>query len=873
MDDKSRIAAKELTGAGEKTGKETLEEKTVMKGLGLSGNAMGANAAAVDVKDGKIVRIRPLRYDSKYKPEEFNPWKVVARGKVFEPTMKSLLPPHSMAYKQRVYSPNRIKYPLKRVDFNAEGDRHSENRGTSGYVRISWDEAVETIVKEIKRVQEKYGPSAIFCQADGHGETKTVHASHGCNTRLLNLVGGCTIQARNPGSWEGWHWGAKHAWGMEPVGQNRQQTNLVLDIAENSEQLLFWGCDVETTAWGWGGQMASRLCYWFSELRIKSIYVCPDLNYAAAVHADKWIPVLPNTDAALQLAVAYTWITEGTYDKEYLATHTTGFEKFSEYVLGKEDGTPKTPDWASSRCGVPVWTIKALAREWASRRTSIVHGNGGPYIRGPYATEPARLEVLLLAMQGLGKPGCTQFKTIEWANNAHCLPRSQMGLNLNAANRGGSQRNIKYYIPKTLVHEAILNPPISWYGMRLHGPVEDQFKKSTYPPEGCPEIHMIWTDTPCFITCYSDGNKMIEAFRSPKIEFILAQQPWLEDDCLFADIVLPVNTKMEEEDIGNDVHSGQFNTLLNEEKCIEPIGESRSDYEIVGMIAEKMGLLEKYTEGKTIEEWIKLGFETSGVAGHISYQEFKEKGYFVAPTDPEWQKYRRGLSEFYENPEKTPLSTPSGKIEFYSQRLSEQFPSDEERPPVPHYIPFGETHQESRLHKRSRTYPLLVVSNHARWRCNAELDDVSWLREISTCKVKGSDGYYYEPLWINPVDAATRNIQNGDIVRVYNERGGVLGGAYVTERILPGAVSMDHGARYDPIVPGKLDRGGAINSISPSKTTSKNAPGYVVSGFLAEVVREDLEALKMQYPAAFSRPIHPSAGACLESFLGAKQKR
>ena len=259
MDDKSGIVGKELTGAGKKTGKETFEEKTVMKGLGLSGNAMGANAAAVDVKGGKIVRIRPLRYDSKYKPEEFNPWKVEARGKVFEPTMKSLLPPHSMAYKQRVYSPNRIKYPLKRVDFNAEGDRHSENRGTSGYVRISWDEAIETIVKEIKRVQEKYGPSAIFCQADGHGETKTVHASHGCNTRLLNLIGGCTIQARNPGSWEGWHWGAKHAWGMEPVGQNRQQTNLVLDIAENAEQLLFWGCDAETTAWGWGGHASESV--------------------------------------------------------------------------------------------------------------------------------------------------------------------------------------------------------------------------------------------------------------------------------------------------------------------------------------------------------------------------------------------------------------------------------------------------------------------------------------------------------------------------------------------------------------------------------------------------------------------------------------
>ena len=139
--------------------------------------------------------------------------------------------------------------------------------------------------------------------------------------------------------------------------------------------------------------MTSRLCYWFTELGIKQIYICPDLNYGAAVHADKWIPILPNTDAALQLAIAYLWITEGTYDKEYVATHTVGFDKFEEYVLGKEDGIAKTPKWAAEKRGVPSRIIKALAREWAAKRTTIAHGLGGPYIRGPYSHEPARLEV------------------------------------------------------------------------------------------------------------------------------------------------------------------------------------------------------------------------------------------------------------------------------------------------------------------------------------------------------------------------------------------------------------------------------------------------------------------------------------------------
>jgi len=142
--------------------------------------------------------------------------------------------------------------------------------------------------------------------------------------------------------------------------------------------------------------------------------VSPDVNYAGAVHADRWIPVLPNTDAALYLAITYQWFKDGTYDKQYLKTHAVGVEKYEAYVMGKEDGVPKTPEWASPITGVPARTIKALAKEWASKRTTVVIGNGGPGIRGPYATEPARLQCICLAMQGLGKPGVNQAKMIEW---------------------------------------------------------------------------------------------------------------------------------------------------------------------------------------------------------------------------------------------------------------------------------------------------------------------------------------------------------------------------------------------------------------------------------------------------------------------------
>jgi anaerobic selenocysteine-containing dehydrogenase len=516
--------------------KKSGEETSHLRGLGFISSSSGdANTGVIDVNNGKIVRIRPLHYDWKYDPKQFNPWKMEVRGKTFEPTMKSLIPPYSLAYKNRVYSPNRILYPMKRVDWDPKGERNPQNRGKSKYVRISWTEALDIIVSEIKRVHQKYGPYAVLSQGDGHGETKVVHGPHGCQNRLLALLGGFTFQTRNADSWEGWYWGAKHVWGCEFVGQMEPVINAIPDIVENAQQVLFWGCDPETTSWGFDGQMASRLCFWFPELGIKSIYICPDLNYGAAVHADKWIPIRPNTDAALQLAIAYLWIKNGTYDKEYIKTHSVGFDKFEAYVMGKEDGIPKTPEWAEEITTIPSRIIKALARAWASKITSIAHGNGGPAIRGAFATENGRLEVLLLAMQGLGKPGVHQVKMLEWgrrlSKDTDPMPLSKVIPNVFTVSLGAMNFSTnkpgpnsaatplpKQIIPKLLIHDALLKAPISWYGNTMAmSKVDDQFVKYTYPAEGCSEVHMIWTDTPCWITCWNDSNTYIKALRSPKI--------------------------------------------------------------------------------------------------------------------------------------------------------------------------------------------------------------------------------------------------------------------------------------------------------------------------------------------------------------------
>ncbi len=199
--------------------------------------------------------------------------------------------------------------------------------------------------------------------------------------------------------------------------------------------------------------------------------------------------------------------------------------------------------------------------------------------------------------------------------------------------------------------------------------------------------------------------------------------------------------------------------------------------------------------------------------------------------------------------------------------MAQHFPDDKERPPVPHWIEKSESHDERISSERAIKYPLLCMSNHPHWRVHAQLDDVNWFREVDTCKVKGPDGYLYEPAWINPLDAERRGIKNGDIVKVFNERGAVLCGAYVAERVMNGVVGIEHGARYDPIVVGELDRGGAINTITPHNITSKNCAGMVTNGFLIEVEKVNLDELREKYPDAFNRPYDSASGLTLERIM------
>ncbi len=847
-------------------------DKTALDNIDWCGFGIGANLATVDVKDNRILRVRPFKYDAAYSVDHLKPFRLEHEGKVFEEPLHSLIPPTSVAYKKHAFSRNRIPYPLIREDWDPEGDRHPETRGIAKYKRISWDEATDIIAKEVKRQYDVHGAGSILVQQDGHGETKIVHPCHGAMVKLLELLGGSTLQARQPDSWEGWYWGAKHTWGTEPLGQGYDQ-NLLFDITKNTKMLLYWGCDNETTTWGWGGQMPSRLSYWFSDCGITSVAIAPDLNYSAAVHADKWIPVYPNTDLALQFAIAYVWMTEGLYDKDYVETHSVGFDWLEYETLGKGDGIPKTPEWAEPLCGVPARTIKALARKWHKEATTTCHCNGGSFIRSCYSHEPARMEAALLTMQGLGKPGRNFMKFIEWnlygVDAFNPMPPCEEDFESWGGYNGALLDGCERFIPKTLIPEGIMaTEPIKWHGHVICSmPTEDQFEEFQFPREGEPFLHMIWSDTPCWSTCWNGGNEYLKALRSENLEFVILQHPWFENDAHFADIVLPVTSRFEVRDVGIDHSCGVWNTIVHADQCVEPYGEAKSDWECVCAVAEKLGLLEEYTGGRDVEDCIRATFDGARDTMPLAYEEWLEKGYYPSPTREGWEDLPAGFHNFCVDPEHFPLQTPSGKVEFYSTRLAENFPDDQERTPYPHYIAATERFHEYREDPKAQEYPYLLVSNHPRWRVHANFDDNPWLREIETCKVVGPDGYAYEPVWVNPVDARELGVEAGDVVKVVNDRGWTMGGVYVTERIRPGVVYQDHGSRIDPIVPGESDRAGANNLIAPKECTSANCAGEVTSGFLVGIEKADVFALAREYPEAFGRTFQADEGPDIDNWL------
>ena len=824
----------------------------------------------VHVKDGRIIRVRPMRLDE----SDPKPWTIEVQGKKFSPPRKTTLSPYVLTERNRIYSEDRVAYPRKRVDFDPEGDRHPENRGKSPYIRISWDEALDIVSNEIKRIREKYGPAAITAMTSSHHCWGNIGYKRSAFGRFFNLLG-FTDVFDNPDSWEGWHWGSIHTYGYYWRLGCPEQYDLLEDAMKNSDLLVFWSHDPDSTRAGYSAQESAIWRVWLKELGKKQIFIDPFCNYTAVRMADKWIAPRPGTDAALAEAIAYVWLDEETYDKKFVEGRTLGFEQFKKYILGKEDRVKKTPRWAEKITGVRAAVIQALAKEWASKRTMLgcgARGGFGSACRQAYGHEWARLMVYLQAMQGMGKPGVNIWSGVLGApfNGGFFFPC--YGDPIGRITGDGNPDHVAKLTPinpvkqrlyRLLLPDAILNPPVQWLGEGFCAKsIEQQFIPYTYPMEGHPEIKMFYRYGGSFIGTMTETNKWVLAYQSSKLEFVVNQSIWMDPETKMADIILPACTNFERNDIAefsnpggysNHASSGcNYRVIVYQKKCIEPIGESKSDLEIFTLLAEKLDFKDDYTDGgKTEEDWIRKQFEVSDLPKYISYEDFKKKGYFVVPL-PENYKPTPAMRWFYEgrrrdtpdtlapDPErKEGLGSSTGKIEFVSQSLQKHFPKDKERPPMARYIPSWEGY-DSPLSKK---YPLQLITPHPRYSYHTHYDaHCEWLADIPGHRIR-KNGNNWMVVRINPQQAEERGIQNGDLIKVYNDRGVVLGIAQVTECVRPGIIHCyTSSGKYDPLEPGKAyspDQGGCINILTPGRMMSKNAPGMACNSCLVEIAKWD----------------------------------
>lgn len=650
------------------------------------------------------------------------------------------------AHRQRLNSPDRLMYPMKRVG----------PRGAGQFQRISWNEALDTVAGELKRIKEQYGSSAIY----PHSLGASIGAVHGryAFLRLLNLFGGCTLRWSGPSA-EGSVFASRTTYGSLETGNSR-------DDLRNSRLVLMWGWNPANTIFTPGTTLALLKA---KEAGTKIITVDPRYTESSATLANQWIPIKPGTDAAMLIAMAYVIIKESLQDQKFIDTYVTGFEKYRDYVLGTEDGIARTPAWAEPITGVPAATIEKLAKEYATLKPAALFANFAPG-RTAYGEQYHRAAQALVAITGnLGVHGghAAGFERMPYMSmfGAH-VPIGENPTEHGAWVGGGldTEGRNKIRLPFEKLWDIILKG-----------------KAGGYPWD----IKMMWVTYSNPLNQLPDINKGVAAMN--KLEFILVHDQFMTPTARFADILLPVKDIWERDDLRYPWFTGEYYLFSN--KVVTPQADIKTDIEICAELASRLGI--KGYGDRTDEEWIKeILKRDKGLEKEIGdYDEFKREGVRKIKVTEPIIAFKKQIEE----PKNNPFSTPSGKIEIYSQQLAEL--AHPGIPPIPKYIETWESIHDPLAAK----YPLQLITIHPKFRTHSNYANISPLNKIEPNYV-----------WINSVDAQNRGIKNEDMVSVFNDRGRMVATAKVTERIIPGVVSIEEGAWYAPDVNG-IDRGGNPN--------------------------------------------------------------
>ena len=736
----------------------------------------GAFNAEVD--DGAIVAIEPFAEDA-------DPSQLI----------------HSIP--SAVHAKSRIQEPMVREGY-LRGERDTGHlRGIEPFVPVSWDQALEVVAVEMRRVRDEHGNQAIFGGSYGWASAGRINHARTLLHRFLNGFGGCVEQVTN------YSWGAAAVLLPHVVGTIAPVAGPVTDwssIIKNTDvMVMFGGFNLKNAQVTSGGAGSHEYTEWLKQATaagVEFISISPIQCEATDFMQYRWISIRPNTDTALILSIAYEIEVGDLVDRGFLDKYTSGYERFRDYLVGKTDGQPKSAEWAASITGVDVETIRDLAQRLTRGRTML--SATWSLQRADFGEQPYWAISALAAMIGqVGLPG-GGFGFGYGSINGMGTPR----YHLSAPTMDEGVNPVDISIPVARVSDLLLRPGDA---------IEFNGKVITFP-----KIELVYWAGGNPFHHQQDINKLLRAWSKPKT--IIVHEPWWTATARRADIVLPATTPFERIDVGA---GSRDRFIIAMPQILPPVGNARNDYDIFTDLADQLGFRQEYTEGRDIRGWVEHAYNVcrdKAAALEVtlpSFSEFWDKGYVNIPRP--LNEYVL-FAEFRADPERYPLNTPSGKIEIYSQVVADFDYSD-----CPGHPCWMEP-KEWLGSQRAKRYPLHLLSSQPATRLHSQLDDglVSGLS-----KVEGR-----EPLSINPIDAQSRGIANGAVVRVYNTRGSCLAGAVVTEAIRPGVLNLATGAWFDPAdsdVNGAMDKHGNPNVLTRDEGTSRLGQGTSAHSCLVEV--------------------------------------
>ena len=736
----------------------------------------GAFSAVVD--EGRFVRAEPFALD---------------------PSPSPLLD----ALPEVVYSNMRVARPCVRAGWLKHRDRCRTGHDT--YVEVDWETALDLVSSELARVRAEHGADGIFGGSQGWASAGRVHHAGSQLKRFLFTGGGCVDKKGN------YSWGTAMFLLPHVIGTASPVSGRVTDwtsvCSHTKLMVAFGGLALKNGQVSSGGPGEHGMETWLrraKEAGVEFIVVSPNRGDAPEFLDARWISIRPNTDTAFLLGIAHALVAEHLEDRRFLARYCTGYERFERYLQGRDDGQPKSPEWAAPICGVDAADIRALARQLAGTRHLLTMS--WSIQRAHHGEQPYWMLITLAAMLGqIGLPG-----------GGFAFGHGSQGGVGNPRPTGAATPEL----PTGSNPAGVVVPSARLTDMLEHpgGAYDFNGERSTYP-----DIRLIYWAGGNPFHHHQDLNRLRRAWQRP--ETVIVHETHWTATARHADIVLPATTTLERNDLGG---SGRDRFLFAMHRAIDPIGGARNDRDIFGELAARAGFATRYSEGLDETGWIRRlydGARTKNATVGVEmppFEVFWERGYFELPRPARDFVL---FEEFRADPTANPLATPSGKIEIYSARIA-GFNYDD-CPPHPTWLPPGEWLGAS----QAADYPLHLITTQPPDKLHSQADFGPVAR-----RAKRSG---HERIRLSTTDAAERGLESGTIARVFNARGACLATIEIDAGLRAGVATMSTGAWYDPADAGDgpLERHGNPNVLTMDRGTSKLTQGPSALSMLVEVER------------------------------------